>query len=106
MVPFTENKGQWPAQVLYRAPIPGGALFVERNALTYVLASGDRHGHGGHAQAPVKVHAYRVTFEGAAGGKGEGRRTQPHYENFFIGQDPAQWGTGCAVHGEVWVRGL
>ncbi|MBL8002658.1 MAG: gliding motility-associated C-terminal domain-containing protein [Flavobacteriales bacterium] len=109
-VPFTANKGQWPAQVLYRAPIPGGVLFVERNALTYVLHTGGdlhHHGHAGHhAHEPLRMHAYRVTFEGAQGGTGEGRFTQGHYENFFIGNDPARWGTGCAVHGEVWVRGL
>ena len=32
LVPFTENKGQWPAQVLYRAGIPGGVLFVPGSA--------------------------------------------------------------------------
>jgi gliding motility-associated-like protein len=110
LVPFTRNKGQWPQQVLYRANIPGGVLFVEHNALTYVLHSGgDLHDHGrapDHEHEPLRMHAYRVTFEGAAGGTGEGRFVQPHYENFFIGNDPAKWGTGCAVYGEVWVRGL
>ncbi|MBL7963890.1 MAG: gliding motility-associated C-terminal domain-containing protein [Flavobacteriales bacterium] len=111
-VPFTENKGQWPAQVLYRANIPGGVVFVERNALTYVLKKGgemEHHGHShspGHAHEPLRMHAYRVTFEGASGGMGAGEFRQPHYENFFIGNDPAQWGTGCAVFGEVWVKGL
>ncbi len=110
LVPFTQNKGQWPAQVLYRANIPGGVLFVERNALTYVLhKGGDLHDHGlkdDHRHEPLQTHAYRVTFEGAQGGTGEGRFAQGHYENFFIGNDPARWGTGCAVYGEVWVRGL
>ena len=110
-VTFTQNKGQWPAQVLYRAHIPGGALFVERSALTYVFFSDNPLGHHGHAHAagPIsqgKAHAYRVTFEGAQHGTGEGRSTQNHYENYFLGNEPAKWGTGCAVYGEVWVKGL
>jgi gliding motility-associated-like protein len=109
-VPFTQNKGQWPAQVLYRANIPGGVLFVERNALTYVLkAGGELHYHGlpgEHPADPLRMHAYRVTFEGAAGGTGEGRFAQPHYENFFIGNDPAKWGSQCAVYGEVRVKDI
>ena len=71
-VPFTENKGQWPAQVLYRANIPGGVLFVEKGALTYVLKQGgplEHHAHGEeHVDEPLRMHAYRVTFEGASGG--------------------------------------
>ena len=39
-VTFSTNQGQWPAQVLYRAMVPGGALFVERDRLTIVLTSG------------------------------------------------------------------
>ncbi|MFZ1688592.1 MAG: gliding motility-associated C-terminal domain-containing protein [Flavobacteriales bacterium] len=108
---FTENKGQWPDQVLYRAMLPGGAMFVERNALTYVLVSGGEHEH--HAQVhagerfePRKAHAYRVTFEGSQGGTPEGRLKQVAYENYFIGNDPSGWGSGCGVYGEVWVKGI
>lgn len=111
VVRFTENKGQWPEQVLYRAMIPGGALFVERNAMTYVLTKGGEHlhhghDHGGEAAEPRQAHAYRVTFEGSRGGVGEGKVKQAHYENYFLGNDPAKWGTGCAVYGEVWVNGI
>src|SRR5262245_52329387 len=110
-VPFTENKGQWPAQVLYRANIPGGALLVEKGALTYVLTKGGplaQHGHGseevGHEE-PLLMNAYRVTFEGSTGGIPEGNFRQAHYENFFLGSDPKKWAAGCGVYGEIWVRG-
>lgn len=110
LVAFTENKGQWPAQVLYRAPIPGGALFVEEQALTFVLYAGGElgaHGHDkDHAHEPLRMHAYRVTFEGGQKGRGEGGMRQPYYENYFLGKDPEEWGTGCAVFGEVWVKGI
>ena len=103
---FTENKGQWPSQVLYRVMLPSGALFVERSAFTYVLKSGgDAHVHGPtdheHSNTPLKVHAYKVHFvDGEAQGTEPSGR-QSHYENFFLGNDPAKWGTGCGVFGEV-----
>jgi gliding motility-associated-like protein len=102
-ITFTENRGQWPAQVLYRANVPGGAVFVERAALTYVQYSGlDLHAHGQAATVNTpKGHAYRVHF---ADGRAIGHRgdlRQAHYENYYLGNDPAQWGTGCAVFGEL-----
>jgi gliding motility-associated-like protein len=107
---FTENKGQWPAQVAYRALVPGGALFVERNALTYVLHSGgamEQHAHD--AEGPLKpahAHAFRVYFEGAQSGIPEGHEALPYYENFFLGNDPGKWGTRCGVFGGLGLKGL
>ena len=107
---FTENKGQWPAQVAYRALVPGGALFVERTALTYILHSGgamEQHGHE-HAGPPdpEHAHAFRVRFDGAAQAVPEGLGKQAFYENFFLGKDPTKWGTDCAVFGTVKLNSL
>ncbi len=107
---FTENRGQWPDHVLYRALVPGGALFVEREALTYVQFSESplrRHGHAHPGQGPAdegKAHAYRVHFTGGRAQGWEGAHRQPHYENHFVGNDPMGWGAGCAVYGEVLLR--
>ncbi|HRH38069.1 MAG TPA: hypothetical protein PK760_06975, partial [Flavobacteriales bacterium] len=104
---FTENKGQWPEHVLYRALFPGGALFVEKKGLTYLLVKGgmnDHHGEADHAHEPFVAHVFKVKFEGALGGVGEGGLRQSHYENFFKGSDPASWGSHCGVFGEVWVH--
>lgn len=107
---FTGNKGQWPASVAYRCMVPGGALFVERKALTYVLHSGgaqEHHGHAGHEVAtPAHAHAFRVSFAGASQALPSGREQQAGHENFFLGRDPTAWGTGCAVYGEVGLAGL
>ena len=105
---FTENKGQWPNQVLYRVDLPGGALFVEREALTYVLRSGGhQHGHGNEIpDLPAHAHAYRVHFVGGHAQGNEGRLKQPNYENFFLGNDPTKWGTGCALFGEVLLKDI
>ncbi len=110
VAPFTQNKGQWPAQVAYRARVPGGALFVERNAFTYSFHTGGpmaNHGHGQDEPVPEEhAHAFRVSFEGASPATPEGAFGQPQYENYFLGNDPGKWGTGCAVFGMVNMRGL
>lgn len=107
---FTENKGQWPAQVAFRARVPGGALFVERSAFTYLLHSGGAMAQHGHAHAqppePERAHAFRVHFEGAAQAVPEGLAALPHYANYFLGNNPARWGTHCGVFGKVRMRGL
>ncbi|MBK8340647.1 MAG: gliding motility-associated C-terminal domain-containing protein [Flavobacteriales bacterium] len=110
-VTFSTNQGQWPAQVLYRAMVPGGALFVERDRLTVVLTSGGsghHHGHADHREVnePYRAHAYQVLFEGGNAATWRGERTLGHYENYFLGNDPAKWASGVAVHGQVLLKDL
>jgi hypothetical protein len=35
IIKFTENKNQWDKNVLYRAQLDGGVLFLEKNCFTY-----------------------------------------------------------------------
>lgn len=109
MASFTENKGQWPQHVLYRVLLPDGALFIEREAFTYVLQrGGGAHTHGTaqhvHDAEPYRAHAFRVRFSGGSAQAWGGATKAAHYENFFLGNDPARWGTGCGVFGEVTLR--
>jgi len=109
---FTENRGQWPEQVLYRALVPGGALFVERSAFTFVLSTGgarEHHPHdadGGTDHEPLRTHAYRVHFVNGSAQDAIGSHDQGSYENYFLGNDPAHWGTGCRVFGEVLLKNV
>ena len=34
-IEFKENKGQWHKNVLYKAKLPAGELFLEQKSLTY-----------------------------------------------------------------------
>ncbi|MBK6831384.1 MAG: gliding motility-associated C-terminal domain-containing protein [Flavobacteriales bacterium] len=101
---FHENKGQWPQQVLFRARTPGGVLFVERNAFTYVVSAGGEHLMHGRANAvaePLRIHAYKVHFEGATTQRHAGEERAAHYVNYFLGNDPGRWGSGAASFGAV-----
>lgn len=102
---FTQNKGQWPAHVQFRALIPGGVLFVEDDALTYVLHRGGP-AHHGNAAVPVQAHAFRVRFEGAHAQRAEAFAIQPGYANYFIGNDPDRWGTRCSLSQGVLLHDL
>ena len=90
-VHFHENKGQWPEPVLYRAMTPGGALFVEPAAFTQVLCSGGEllaHGRPDHVVEPLRMHAYKVHFEGGSAASHQGTGRLPHYLNKIHPQDP------------------
>ncbi len=102
---FIENKGQWDARARYAAAVPGGRLFLENAALTYLFVDPAvlrRHGDApaagkGAAPAPARhdqlaAHAYTVHFEGAS------RQARPVAEgptgevrNYFHGKDPSHW---------------
>ena len=99
-VQFHANKGQWPLQVLYRAQTPGGVLFVEPTAFTYVLSSGGEHLAHGRKDAviePLKMHAFKVHFEGGVAAAHQGVHRMPHYVNYFLGDDRSKWAGGVPV---------
>lgn len=106
---FTENKGQWPTRVFYRTSFSEHAVFVEQNAFTVVAWSGGgmEHAHGAASGKTERHrHTYRVRFVGADGPRPIGSRPLPGAENFFLGNDPAKWGTNAHRYQELGSRGL
>src|SRR5438128_12615886 len=63
---FTENKGQWESNILFRAQLDGGALFLENNSLTFSFYDKKKYRalhHGGILKSQykdllIKGHAY------------------------------------------------
>jgi hypothetical protein len=109
---FVENKGQYPAGVLFRAEIPGGYLFVGKNALHYAFYDTDavRSHHPGTASTAsrpaennfIKAHGVSVFFEGVnPDALPEGREREGSVKNFFIGNDPQQWATEVKTFTEI-----
>ena len=105
---FHANKGQWPAQVLYRAATPGGAVFVEHSAFTYVLRSGGpEHASNPDAViAPYREHAYRMHFVGGRSTTSEGAERRAHYVNYFLGDDQSKWASGVPAFGAALLNGV
>ncbi|PSK90002.1 gliding motility-associated C-terminal domain-containing protein [Taibaiella chishuiensis] len=109
-IDFIENHRQFPDQVLYKAFVPGGALFLTGKGFTYTyynVADLDRihdkrHEGGDVSQEPVRFHAYQVNFLGAdeqALSQPETKRSYHH--NYFLGNDPARWAGDVPLYGKV-----
>ncbi|HRY32827.1 MAG TPA: gliding motility-associated C-terminal domain-containing protein [Bacteroidales bacterium] len=117
---FIENKGQWEPQVLFRAGIPMGTLFLEKHRLTYLLVDPHVLGHCHHPgtcgnahenEKPVDFavtsHAFRMHFAGASENTTvSGSQTFKEYHNYFIGNDPSHWASDVKLYREITYRGL
>ena len=112
---YVENRGQWPAQVRYRAALQGGALFLTDSGFTYTyydqaaietalqLPTGQKPGSIAPA---IPQHAYRVDFLGAAHPIIEAPDKQSTYHNYFLGSDSAAWAGGVPLFARVTYRSL
>jgi hypothetical protein len=107
-IEFVENKGQWDPRVKFKGQISVGNLFLEKGGFTTLLyhpddlarLNMDHHGKGGGGKSDIlRSHAYRVRF---LGGNDQVVLTPdkplPGYNNYFIGNDPTKWASGCKVY--------
>jgi gliding motility-associated-like protein len=112
---FTENKGQWDKQVLYKTDAGNGAFFLSKNGYTilmqhpedYLSVAEYYHGHkietgtehsGKNEQVQprsMRQHAYKVTFIGANfNTQVISEKPVSGHENYFVGNDPEKWASG------------
>lgn len=113
---FVENKGQWDDQVLFRANMPGGVVFLEKDRFTYLLINQeDReklHDYPRWTKEEQKAfvihaHAYSMRFKNASEHvftKGDMAGTE--YYNFFIGNDPSKWAHEVLRYEKVIYQGV
>lgn len=77
---------------------------MEPNALTHVLTTGGEHLAHGRKDAviePLRMHAFKVHFEGGSAKSHQGSERQPHYVNYFLGADQAKWAGNVPVFAGV-----
>ena len=96
---FVENRGQWKEPFLYKAAGGYGDVYLEENGFTFRLGAAENGSkasdfkHGRISTPPrLRFHVYRMRFVGAR--KPEqvtAGKLQPHYYNYFLGNDPARW---------------
>jgi len=125
-VAFLPNGGQWPEAVQFRAEVPGGALFVQQDALVWnFLDWPHRHGHGDEAATgngrpspetliryddpaeglPLRGHAYRISLEGASGPlRFQGSEPFGGRVNVLVGNDPSKWASGLRTYRRLEAR--
>jgi len=108
---FEKNKSQWPSQVLFKADIPSGRLFIEKSKLTYLYYNQedldrchnfqeDESGEGIMPDNSMKVHchAFKVNFLGSSETASvTGEQIKSEYFNYFIGNDSTKWSSNVQV---------
>ena len=97
-VEFIENKGQWGDWFQYKATTSGGDVLLENDGFRYVLGDPAINNkmdsfHLGLIKKPptLNFHVYKVMFEGANKTVLVGRKPQPVYYNYFLGNDRNTW---------------
>ena len=102
---FIENRGQWEKDILFRAEIPGGYLFLKSQSLIYVLYDAKEisalHGKRSNVSAAardissapltVAAHGVEVQFQNSlSSAKHLPRKEIPTFFNYFFGKEGFQ----------------
>ena len=117
-IEFIENKGQWDSRVKFKGDVNTGALFIRSGGFTVLQHNQEDlktieaafHGHTFNGTAAkslndkmvLRSHAWNVDFVGAE----PSMRVVPDkpietYNNYFIGNDPSKWASGCKIYQAV-----
>ncbi|TXB66021.1 T9SS type B sorting domain-containing protein [Vicingus serpentipes] len=99
---FIENKGQWENQVLFKANLGNGALFVEKDRFTFNLYNAEEYSKN-HFSAtqeftPLKQHAYQVEFINAQSPAISSKSKFSEYYNFILGKDKNKWKSNITAY--------
>ncbi|MBK5286221.1 MAG: PKD domain-containing protein [Bacteroidia bacterium] len=108
---FTENKGQWENNILFRTDFSGGRLFLEKNNFTYVFYHPDDienlHPHDGKVTTQIRLHAVKVELAGGTNSATTGgREEETYHKNFFIGNDQSRWASDVKDFSEVFYSNI
>lgn len=109
---FVQNLGQWPEQVCFGSRVPGGEVYLENNAFTYVLVDPivQEFLHPADISTPIpeafKMHAYKVSFLGSQIPDVEGEKELGPYYNYYLGDDESKWASGAKSFGKALYRNL
>ncbi len=102
---FVQNRGQWPADVRFRADIPGGFLFLKTHSLHYVFydtkAVADHHATGLPVSDVIRAHGVEVQLTGSQTPALEGVHPAETGITYLLGNDPAHHVSNAPTFGEV-----
>ncbi len=116
-VEFKENKGQWKENILFKAQLPAGQIYLEQNKLTYqfynekdMVRMGDIH-HGWiknpmASDSILNLHAFEVEFVNALKAQTNPQHFCSDYENYFIGNDKSKWASEVKKYQDVAYQNL
>lgn len=113
-IEFIENKGQWDEKVKFMGRVSNGAFFIHNDGYTVVQHHADdwkkavENSHRGiHTDTRLRSHAYRVNFVNAnPKARLVADKALPHYNNYFIGNDPSRWASECRLYLGITIKDI
>ncbi len=110
---FIENLGQWDPTVLYKANIPGGFFFIDKNiGLTYYFYNSKQLDEYQHHlkflhEGKLDYHVVKVDFPGAAPGKSvAGEEKILTRFNYFKGRNTEKWVSNARGYHKLVIKQL
>jgi gliding motility-associated-like protein len=110
-IKYIENKGQWNSNIIYKANIPEGTVFIEKNSLTYYFYSSSQIEEFQHLSYKEKNNMQDLNLDGFAY-KIElleankkvlitGLEQLTEYHNYFIGNNKKKWRGKVPIYNTV-----
>ncbi|MCX7728676.1 MAG: PKD domain-containing protein, partial [Bacteroidia bacterium] len=113
LIKFTENKGQWNSNVLFRATLDGGVMFVENDKLTFNFFDKKkfRSLHEGGAKNANDLHFKGQSFQMKFLNSNKNIIVKKFnegkdYENFFIGNQPSKWASNVKNYQHIVLQNI
>ncbi|MFN0275604.1 MAG: PKD domain-containing protein [Chitinophagales bacterium] len=109
---FIKNIGQWQENIMMKADVPGGALFLEKNCFTWHftnITELTQHTHKNDAQGVkiLKGHAFKTYFLNAnSNTQITGAEKFSNFYNYFIGKDKTKWKGNVPTYGRTNYKNL
>mgnify|MGYP006151363745 CR=1 FL=1 len=106
---FLPNGGQLHDNVLYKADVPSGAVFLESDGIKYSFYDPSFFNtihEGGNPGEKIHFHAFKIQFENALEPVVELKNINEGLINVFLGNDPEKWAEGLKGGGEVYYKGI
>lgn len=106
-ISFTENKGQWHKNSLYKSNFRGGSFFAEKNAFTILLFQNDlyefaHHNFRNSKPIPVNLHSFKIEFLNTnSKSKIEAQLPNNYKRNYFVGADSSKWASNVSDYDKV-----
>ncbi|MBP9188799.1 MAG: gliding motility-associated C-terminal domain-containing protein [Chitinophagales bacterium] len=110
-LPFIENNGQWSEQILFKATVMDGNLFLEKNAFTWYFSNATQLLNADHSLSQsnpiIKKHAFKIFFDNSNPDVFvSGNNVRPEYYNFFQGNNPDEWQGEVPAYNSVIYKNL
>jgi hypothetical protein len=90
---FTENKGQWDPSILYRGDTSFGKLVLAKEAVYYQMIK--------TKESNYESQTIKLSFVNSLKPKVEGIKVLPHYNNYFLGNNPSKWASYCRNYSKI-----